>query len=303
MRSTKINLFLFSFLALLMLTGCQDLKNMIGIKDPNKDLPPGEYIGTAKRIATNTAITTNGANAEIPNLDPNAQSIEIKITFLPKSPDMDDGVGILIINNNSQRFYWRNVGNNNNTWSALFNKDQSMYTNIKENFKFDGLVTGSEVENKLIGRLYFSSDDESSTSYFVEAFQYFKPEIIPPKAALEIKAGEPIILDVAKIGDDDDAITATIVSMTPPAAGTEAAATTTAPTTSNGASLANGSTAETATPPTAPGKLAVINKIERGPKGIKITINTDKADAKGDYKIFITRVDKHKSNSLPFKIL
>lgn len=43
--------FALSLFLILCLTGCQDIKGLLGIKDPVLDFPPGEYIGKAKLIS------------------------------------------------------------------------------------------------------------------------------------------------------------------------------------------------------------------------------------------------------------
>lgn len=268
----------------------------MGIVEPNKDFPPGEYIGTAREIKPGEVIeepeatpetpvvptppavlevngsTINGAAAEAVVTTPTPvlpKGDTIQITFLPRTGNVD-GIGVLLFHNNSERFYWRNDGNNANAWNILFTKDQNLYTNIQNNFKFDGLITASEVENKLVGRLHLNYDADEK-DYYIEAFQYFKPEIIPGKDVISIKAGDPIIIDVAKIGPDEDALQITFkLKPVPPAAEFET-------------------------------QLA-IQSIVKTDKGTKMTLITDKQYAKGDYSLWITRSGVHKSNKIPVKI-
>lgn len=302
----KLSGFLLLILLLTSLSGCQEIKHLFGIKEKKKDLPAGEYIGLAKKIDENIAATLNGAaastdNGQAASVNVNDGSgVEVKISFLAKDPDMVDGVGVLIINNDSQRFYWRNDGNSENVWNVLFRKDQNIFSNMQNDFKFDGLVTSSEVENKLTGRLHFNYDSQMS-DYYVEAYQNFKPEIIPPKTAIEAKAGDPIILDVAKIGEDQEALEVKLKPNAPPAEGETAGAgaeTATAPT--NGAT-ANGANAASA--PKDPTITLTIQQIQKDKKGIKLTTVTDKALVKGDYTLYILRSSKHKSNTIPVKII
>ncbi len=303
MKFARIKLLLCIFLQL-SLSSCADLKAIMGIKESNKDFPPGEYVGVAQLItpgsedsngstevavssaptptpavtpapneatppdaANGTAVQANGTPALTTIVaEPELKGDPIKVTFLPRKGDMVDGVGVLLLHNNSERFYWRSDGNNANTWNVLLTKDQNLYTNIQHTFKFDGLITASEVENKLVGRLHVNYDSQEA-DYYIQAFQYFKPEIIPPKEAISIKAGDPVVIDVNRIGSDDDAIIVMIKSATD---GTE-------------------------TP-------LAIQGIVRSDKGIKITLTTDKQLAKGDYSLWLTRVNKHKSNKIPLKV-
>lgn len=264
----------------------------MGIRELNKDFPPGEYIGWAKEIKagepepeptpevpvapTPPAVlevngsTINGAVAEAAATPAPVKPMgdTIKITFLPRNGNVD-GIGVLLFHNNSERFYWRNDGNNANAWNILFNKDQNLYTNIQNNFKFDGLITASEVENKLVGRLHLNYDSDEK-DYYVEAYQTFKPEIIPGKEAISIKAGDPVIIDVAKVGSDEDALKVTLKS----------------------------------TPPTPEFEAQLpIQSIVKNEKGTKMTLGTDKQYVKGDYSLFIIRSNEHKSNKIPIKII
>ncbi len=283
-------LLLFIFLSL-SLSSCADLKAIMGIVEPNKDFPPGEYVGIAREIKpgepepesvpevppvpTPPAVlevngsTINGATAQATAPVPTKPKGDtIKITFLPRNGNVD-GIGVLLFHNNSERFYWRNDGNNANAWNILFNKDQNLYTNIQNNFKFDGLITASEVENKLVGRLHLNYDS-AENDYYVEASQNFKPEIIPGKEAISIKAGDPLVIDVAKIGSDEEALQVTLKATTA------------------------GTNFETQLP---------IQSIAKTDKGTKMTLTTDKQYAKGDYSLWITRSAEHKSNKVPIKII
>jgi hypothetical protein len=293
MKRPCFKLLLLFILLPLSLSSCADIKTIMGVVEPNKDCPPGEYIGTAKEIKPGEVLpeptvatpvlpsppavlevngsTINGASAQVAAALPALpQGDAIKINFLPSSGGVD-GLGVLLFHNNSERFYWKNDGNNTNTWNVLFNKDQNIYTNIQNSFKFDGLITASEVENKLEGRLHLNYDAEEK-DYYVEAYQYFKPEIIPAKDAISIKAGDPITIDVAKIGADEDALQITFkLKPVPPATEFETQ--------------------------------LVIQSIAKTDKGTKMTLTTDKQYAKGDYSLWITRSGVHKSNRIPVKII
>lgn len=296
-----------SILLLTSLSACQEIKGLFGIKEKKKDLPAGEYIGLAKKIDEVTATSNNGTAAQSSNNGTTAgvnvndgSGIEVKISFLAKDPDLIDGVGVLVINNDSQRFYWRNDGNSQDVWNVLFRKDQNIFSNIQNDFKFDGIITASEIENKLSGRLHFNYDSQMS-DYYVEAYQIFKPEIIPPKAAIEVKAGDPIVLDVTKIGNDQEALE---VKLKPSAPVAEANAAETAPasTTVNGSAAVNGNTAMPESPKD-PTITLSIQQIQQDKKGTKLTVLTDKTLAKGDYTLYILRSGKHKSNVVPVKAI
>ena len=295
MKLARFKLLLLFIFLQLSLSSCSDIKAIIGIVEPHKDCPPGEYIGTAREIKPGEVLpeevpatpvvptpppvlevngsTINGATTQAAAavaLPEQPKGDAIQITFLPKN-GIVDGIGVLLFHNNSERFYWKNDGNNTNAWNILFNKDQNLYTNIQNNFKFDGLITASEVENKLVGRLHLNYDSEEK-EYYVEAYQYFKPEIIPAKDAISIKAGDPITIDVAKVGADEDALQVTLkLKPVPPAAEFET-------------------------------QLA-IQSIVTNDKGTKMTLATDKQYAKGDYSLWIIRSAKHKSNRIPVKII
>lgn len=295
MKFAHLKLILLFIFLQLSLSSCSDIKAIMGIVEPNKDFPPGEYIGRAREVkpgevlpeeTANTPVvpkppavlevngsTINGATAEAAAPAPLPEEPKgdpIQVTFLPRSGNVD-GIGVLLFHNNSERFYWKNDGNNTNAWNILFNKDQNLYTNIQNNFKFDGLITASEVENKLVGRLHLNYDTEEK-DYYIEAYQYFKPEIIPGKEAISIKAGDPITIDVAKIGSDEEALQVTLkLKPVPPAGEFET-------------------------------QLAV-QSIVKNDKGTKMTLVTDKQYAKGDYSLWITRSAKHKSNRIPVKII
>lgn len=174
------------------LAGCINFKKLVGLDSKIVDFPPGDYIGTAKTILA------EGNNGE-------AATYDIKVTFLPKSADLKDGIGVLVMRNNSQRFFWRTDGDNQNSWNVLFHKDQNLYSSMSESFNFDGLISASEVRNQLEGRLHFT-DNVNSEDFFIQASQIFKPEILEPKEAIEIKAGEEFEIAVAKVGKDRDAI-------------------------------------------------------------------------------------------------
>jgi hypothetical protein len=122
-----------------------------------------------------------------------------------------------------------------------------------------------------VGRLHLNYDADEK-DYYIEAYQYFKPEIIPGKDAISIKAGDPITIDVAKVGADEEALQVTLkLKPVPPAA-------------------------EFETP-------LVIQSIAKTDKGTKMTLTTDKQYAKGDYSLWITRSGTHKSNRIPVKII
>jgi hypothetical protein len=236
------------------LTGCSDIQTMLGFASKAVDFPPGEYIGTAKLIIpgqedipeapaqpapvlplaklddTNTPTETAEQGAEasaepaikpfIDDYPPENPTIAysknlkpIKLTFLPKEPGLIDGVGVLTFDNNSQKLFWRTNGNNKDTWNLQFSKDNNLYTNLHSNMSFTGLVRSSEVENFIEGKLHIDLDG-NITEYFVQAYQFFKPEIIPPKEALKSAGGTNLDITVAKVGEDPENFRVLMISKT-----------------------------------------------------------------------------------------
>jgi len=225
---------------------------MLGFDTSVVDFPPGDYPGTAKLI-------TNGEAAEI--------SEAIKVTFLPKSMDLKDGIGVLQMHNNSQRFFWRTDGNNKDSWNVLFHKDQNLYTSLEESFEFDGLIRTTEIQNILEGRLHINNSSVIR-DYFIEGSQVFPPSIIPGKDALEVKAGDEFSINVDKIGEDQEAIKVFYKS------------------------------AETKELET-----MEILKLERGKEGVQLFFATDKKMKKGTYTLYFERGTEYKSNTISFNII
>lgn len=303
MTTIKILVRLFCLLLLISsLSSCNVLKRTFGFRDSLVDFPPGEYSGFAKIIddteapvpavepapakplpdspkapeitADKNGQTTNGAPAIIsmsdilqePEIDPKAKAI--KLTFLPREEGLTDAVGVLTLENDSQKFSWRCEGNNKDTWNLEFVKDNNVYSAIHTVFNFTGVAFVNDFENKINGRLYLDRDGKNAR-YSVEVYQYFPPNIVPPKDALSIKAGDPIELEVAKTGIDSSIIKAYMLG---------------------------GEKKEL--------KEVEVQKIEKDPKkgNLKIFLTTDKAASKGDYNLFLVRSKRFKSNLLPFKI-
>ncbi len=198
--------------------------------------------------------------------------VDVRITFLPKEKGFTDGIGILFINQTSHRFIWRSNGNNKDTWNILFTKDNNVYSNLQLNFNFDGVLTSSNVENKLMGRIYID-DDSKVSEYYIEAYQTSKPKILPPKEALAIKGGDDIVIDVEKVGENPEEIRAILTGI---------------PSEKQAASI---------------NELKVKN-IEYDPKkGIyKVYIMTAKTLGKGEYTLYLIRSNAYKSNSIPIKV-
>lgn len=322
-----------SLFLVLSLAACQEIKSLLGIKDPVIDFPPGEYIGKAKLISqkgangenlisenasalTASPTTTqpiteskteeipakaeekkatteegSGENLEMKNteakpeetgvlkevpalIDPFAAipGTAVKITFLPRKEGFTDGVGIINIDNSSHRFLWRAEGNNQDTWNILFTKDNNIYSNLHLNFNFDGVATRSNIDNRIIGRLYID-DDSKISEYYIEAYQFFKPKIQAPKEALTIKGGDDIVIDVEKAGDNPEELKAILLGI---------------PSEKQQASI---------------NELKVKN-IEYDPKKeiYKVYIMTSKSLGKGEYSLYLIRSAAHKSNSIPIKI-
>ena len=221
-----------------------------------------------------TAVDTGVLQAQPVLVNPmaNIPGVDVRITFLPKEKGLTDGIGILFINETSHRFIWRTNGNNKDTWNILFTKDNNVYSNLQLNFNFDGVLTASNVENKLIGRLYIDNDSKIS-EYYIEAYQTSKPKILPPKEALAIKGGDDIVIDVEKVGENPEEIRAILTGI---------------PSEKQAASI---------------NELKVKN-IEYDPKkGIyKVYIMTAKTLGKGEYTLYLIRSNAYKSNSIPIKV-
>ncbi|MDD9899240.1 MAG: hypothetical protein OXU45_09620 [Candidatus Melainabacteria bacterium] len=236
------------------LTSCVNIRKIFGIESETVDFPPGDYIGTAKTILP------EGDNGE-------AAAFKVKITFLPKEAELTDGIGVLALRDNSQRFFWRTDGNSVDSWNVLFHKDQNVYTSLSENFEFDGLISSSEVANKLEGRLHYNANSKIE-DFYISAAQIFKPEIFEPKEPIEIKAGDEFEITVAKLGKDRDAIKVFYKS-----------------------SEAKKS------------KELEIAKFSTDPKeGTKLKFVTDKKFAKGNYSLYLVRDGSQRSNKIGFAI-
>ncbi|MBT6843664.1 MAG: hypothetical protein HOA17_07715 [Candidatus Melainabacteria bacterium] len=251
MKST-LKLIAILLVVLCSSTACIDIKKMIGLDTSIVDFPPGDYPGTARLI-------TNGEAAEVAEL--------IKVTFLPKSMDLKDGIGVLQMQNNSQRFFWRTDGNNTDSWNVLFHKDQNLYTSLEESFEFDGLIKATEIQNILEGRLHINNSSVIR-DYFIEGSQVFPPSIIPGKDALEVKAGDEFSINVAKIGDDEEAIKVFYKS------------------------------AETKKLE----KMEIL-KLARNDEGIQLFFATDKKMKKGAYTLYFERGAEYKSNTISFTVI
>jgi hypothetical protein len=237
-----------------LLYGCSYLKHSAGIPDQvKKEVPVGEYIGVAKKLKQ----------------EPPTEPVPVKVTLLPKAEGLVDGVGILILDNNSQRFLWRTVGDNNQTWNLLFVKDNNLYSSIKDSFKFDGVIKAAEIDNRLEGRLNINYD-AAPAEYYIEAFQIFKPKIIPAKNALEIKSGENFIIEVERLGDNETEVLVTIKNLVKK---TEL-----------------------------PLEIVRADKVEDSLIS-KVYLQIPKGTEKGEYILYITRQAQYKSNNLPFKII
>lgn len=236
------------------LTACSSFNSLVGVEEAAIDFPPGEYIGTAKLVKKGDE-------------KPSDLTMEkIKLNFIPKEAGLTDGVGVLTMNDESQRFYWRTEGNSTDTWNVLFTKDNNLYSSINNTFKFDGLVTSSEIENKIEGRLYFDYDS-SITQYFVEASQIFKPTILPPKAPIAIKAGDSFDIEAEKVGAEQAELEVLI------------------------------SKAATEKEEAVNAELTIKQMLSD--KGITtLSIGTEKSLSKGDYSLQILRSKDYKSNTI-----
>ncbi|MCE2929116.1 MAG: hypothetical protein LW817_05755 [Candidatus Caenarcaniphilales bacterium] len=194
-------------------------------------------------------------------------SKEVKLTFLPREEGLTDAIGVLTLDNDSQRFYWRSEGNNKDTWNIQLVKDNNVYSAIHSTFRFVGVVNAGEFENKVEGRLYVDKDTKV-TEYFIKAYQHFNPILVMPKEAPAIKAGDPLELEVQKTGDDSSIIKAYAIG---------------------------GEKKELME--------LEIQRIEKDKDAkFKIFIATAKELTKGDYNLFLVRSKRFKSNLLAFKI-
>ena len=177
------NLFLRIFAGVFIamsLVSCAMVKNQIGLTHSH-DIPIGEYKGTAKAIGVQ-----------------DAEAIEMSVNFLPKEEGMKDAIGILIFNNISERFMWRNDGNNKNLWNVLFTKDNTVFSDIKESFEFSGIVKHNPMRNTIEGKLKRIVEDEI-TPYYIKGEQVFKPSLQKPKEAIVVKAGEGFSINAETI--------------------------------------------------------------------------------------------------------
>lgn len=307
------------------LSSCEVIKEKIGLGAP-KDIPLGEYIGTATPIESRTskpaASAESGANGESAvSAEPgaNAESKEVKINFLPKEPGFKDAIGILVFENISDRFLWRSDGNNNNIWNIMFTKDNTIYSNLQDSFEFSGVIKSSEERNTLEGKLTWIIDEKDKVYYF-KAAQVFKPSIEVPKEPISIKAGEEITISATKL--DPEKVKIFMEPLDSPAEGTADEAKKEDPktdakadpkadaktdTTKNGTTAntttANGTAAnqEPAAPISNAKEMLITNKVLE--KGIhKLSFASSKDQAKGKYKVSITREDGEISNSITIEI-
>ena len=231
------------------LSSCEQIKQQIGLGGP-KDIPLGEYLGSAELMTTEKD---------------KAEKSEVKISFLPKESGLKDAIGVLVFNNNSDRFLWRSDGNNNNIWNIMFTKDNTIYSNLKDSFEFSGIIKSSDTRNSLEGKLTKITNEKESVYYF-KAFQIFKPDIETPEAPIAVKAGEEISINATKV--DPEKLK---VLMTPVEGEGEA----------QEVSISN-STVE---------------------KGVyTLTFASSKDMAKGKYKISLEREDGEKSRSITVEI-
>jgi hypothetical protein len=247
----------FIFLSLL-LSSCSDFKNFMGINEFKQDIPAGEYIGMAKIVSLDDKEASD------------SKTKKIKINFIPRDPGITDGVGILTMDDESSRFLWRAEGNNSNTWSVLFFKDNNLYSNLKQIFNFDGALSQSETENKLEGRLSFDYDSKIS-QYFVTASQLFKPVLLPPKEPITVKSGDSFEIRAEKLGDDQEKLEV-VLSRTATEKETEYS------------------------------KPLSIESIIKDKSIHIVKLKTEKGLIKGTYSIRITRDKEHKSNALVLTI-
>ena len=177
------NLFLRIFagvLILVSLASCSIVQQQIGLTHSH-DIPIGEYKGTAKAIGVE-----------------DAPEITMSVNFLPKEEGMKDAIGILVFDNISERFMWRNDGNNKNLWNVLFSKDNTVFSDIRESFEFSGIVKHTAMRNTIEGKLKKIIEDKI-TPYYIKGEQVFKPSLQKPKEAIVVKAGEGFSINAETI--------------------------------------------------------------------------------------------------------
>lgn len=231
------------------LSSCEIVKKQFGM-DNIVDIPLGEYLGTATPL----------------NSEEDKDVKEVKITFLPKEDGLKDAIGVLVLNNSSERFLWRSDGNNKNIWNVMFAKDNTMYTNIEDSFEFNGIIKSSELKNTLEGK-FTTEIAQKEKLYYFKASQVFSPSLEQPKEAIAIKAGEEVSINATKIDPDK-----TKIFMMPVESETE------------------------------PQEMAITNSILE--KGLyTLTFSSSKDQSKGKYKVFIERDDGQKTKSIIIEIL
>lgn len=234
----------------------------MGIKKSRINPPDGDYFGTARLISQ----TDNEGKV----LEVESKVIDLKLTILPREEGFTDGVGVLIINDRADKFFWRDVGNHENTWNLLFFKDNNLYSDIKDSFRFQGLVAKKSVENTLEGTLYRNTNSRI-TEYFLEATQSFKPKILPPQTGIAVKAGENFVITGERIGEDTDNLKVLLMAKSDEE----------------------------------PIELEIMSMSPNPKKDEEsiLEIKSSEKLEKGDYKFFLKRGTKFKSNSLKLTII
>lgn len=177
----KLYIFVTALLISMSLSSCEVIKEKVGL-GAAKDIPLGEYTGTAKPL----------------NSEEGAETKVVKINFLPKESGYKDAIGVLVFDNSSDRFLWRSDGNNQNIWNIMFSKDNTLYTNIKESFEFSGVIKSSDLKNTLEGKFTRIIEEEQEVYYF-KASQIFQPSLETPEAPIVVKAGAEITINATKL--------------------------------------------------------------------------------------------------------
>ena len=188
-----------SLLLVFLLSGCADLKVIMGIEEDSVSIPTGIYKGNAKLISIRKQKEPD-AKPEVPE-----EELDVQLHIYPKDAALDKGIGTLRMSENSQRFYWRADGNNVDHWTLQFAKDNSIYSNIDESFNFDGFVTSEGFMNIIEGRINVSNNDEYKV-YYVDVSQSFPPHLVKPAEELTVATEEEFSFQAEKIGHDHGAL-------------------------------------------------------------------------------------------------
>ncbi len=248
--SNSFKVLLPIFLVVCVLTGCAQIKDYMGLSPSSGSfVPQGEYLGTWKLI--------KGELEKVEELDK-----EVKITLFPMKANESQSSGILNLNDNSRRFYWRADGNSEDTWNILFAKDNNAYTDLTSDFSFDGILRKTSVGLDLEGSLK-EQIEGNNLKYFVITHRYYKPSLSVGKEALAVTAGELLTIEGQYLGEDPKNLSARLFNKAD-----------------------------------SKEKELEVSSIDAG----TFTIKIEKATAKGDYSLSVLRDKEYKSNTIDISI-